>query len=384
MADRVLRATLVVNHRIFLYGTLCDPELFAIVAGEPFNPRPALLDDHASVWARDESFPLIVRRPGARTEGAIVEVGDAAKARLDFYELGFHYTLEPVTVNAGGVALESLVYFPDAGKWAEGQPWSLPEWQHVFGTHAREAATEYMSLIATHSPEAAAAAFPQIRMRAASRLRAGANPTPHAAGPEMRVEDVNLSVSRQPYTKFFALREDDLQFPTFGGGLSEMVNRATFLGGDAVTILPYDPKLDCVLLIRQFRHGVYVRGDSNPWTIEPAAGRIDPGETPEETALRELREETGAVATKLFRVAEYYPSPSAFSEFIYSFVALADLSEQDGRTAGLESENEDIMSHVIPFERLMEFLETGAANTAPLVLSALWLASRRETLRRAD
>ena len=372
------------SHRLFLYGTLCDPELFRIVAGEPFDPRPALLSDHASVWAADESFPLIIREPGATAQGMVVEVGETAKARLDFYELGFHYTLEPVTVECDGTPLISNVYFPANGKWTHGGPWSLEDWQRDFGAHAREAAIEYMRLFATHSPEEAAAAFPQIRMRAASRLRARARPTPHAAGPEMPASSVKLAVSRQPYTKYFAVREDDLQFPTFSGGMSEMVNRASFLGGDAVTVLPYDPKLDCVLLIRQFRHGVYARGDGNPWTIEPAAGRIDPGETPEETALRELREETGVEARELFRVAEYYPSPSAYSEYIFSFVALADLSGRDGRTAGLESEHEDIMSHVIPFATLMEYLDTGAANTAPLVMSALWLAARRETLRRAD
>jgi nudix-type nucleoside diphosphatase (YffH/AdpP family) len=156
------------------------------------------------------------------------------------------------------------------------------------------------------------------------------------------------------------------------------------MGGDAVTVLPYDPRTDNVLIVRQFRHGVFVRGDANPWTLEPPAGRIDPGESPEETAMRELREETGVTEAKLHKVADYYPSPSAFSEYITSFVALTDLAGLDGLTAGLDTEHEDILSHVIGFGRLMELIESGAANSGPLVISAFWLASRRDTLRSAD
>ncbi|MCB2157335.1 MAG: NUDIX domain-containing protein, partial [Rhodobacteraceae bacterium] len=44
---------------------------------------------------------------------------------------------------------------------------------------------------------------------------------------------------------------------------------------------------DRVLLIEQFRMGPYARGDAEPWLIEAIAGRVDPGETPEDAARRE-------------------------------------------------------------------------------------------------
>lgn len=372
------------THRVFLYGTLCDPELFGIVAGTALDARPGTLSGYSSVWAKGEGFPLIVARPGGQAEGLVADVDDAAKARLDFYELGFHYTLRPVAVTCNGASGQALVYFPDDGIWQEGQPWSLADWQGRYGDLSREAAEEYMRLCGRLSPTEAAKAFPQIRMRASSRLRARANPTPQALDPEMSLSGVRVSGTCQPYTRYFAVREDDLAFPKFGGGLSAVVNRASFMGGDAVSVLPYDPKTDSVLVVRQFRHGVFTRGDANPWTLEPPAGRIDPGESPEQTAMRELREETGIGAAILHKVAEYYPSPSAFSEFITSYVALADLDGQDGRTAGLESEHEDILSHVIGFGRLMELIESGAANSGPLVISAFWLAGHRDRLRRAE
>lgn len=369
------------THRIFLYGTLRDPELYAIVAGVPLAARAATLPDHATLRARDESFPLVVARSGAKADGLLIEVGDAVKARLDFYELGFHYTLSHAGIDVKGRRLEAEVYFPAPNRWPEGDPWSLPDWQAAYGPITREAASEYMRLVDTHSPDAAADAFPRIRARASSRVRAHAAPSPQAFDPAFTISDVKVQATRQPYTDYFAVREDDLTFPTFAGSRSAAVSRSTFMGGDAVTVLPYDPQLDSVLIVRQFRHGPFVRGDANPWTLEPAAGRIDPGENPETTARRELLEETGVEAKSLQRVAGYYPTPGAFSEFLISFVAVADLSDRDGATAGLDDEHEDIMSHVVIFDQLMEMIETGAANTGPLVLSALWLGHHRNRLR---
>ena len=369
------------THRIFLYGTLCDPQLFEAVAGVPLTAQAATLPDHVTLWARDESFPLVVRRPGEQTAGLLVDVDDAVKHRLDFYELGFHYALSHAVVDVQDERIEAEVYLPAPNRWLEGKAWSLSEWQAEHGPLTREAATEYMRLIDTHAPEAAAETFSRVRSRASSRLRARGIPSPQAFDPAFTHSDIEVRETRQPYTDYFAVREDDLTFPTFGGSRSAEIRRSTFMGGDAVTVLPYDPQLDSVLIVRQFRHGPFVRGDANPWTLEPAAGRIDPGEAPEATARRELFEETGVQAMVLHQVAEYYPTPGAFSEFLTSFVAIADLSNRNGATAGLDDEHEDIMSHVVTFDQLMEMVESGAANTGPLVLSALWLARHRKSLR---
>lgn len=369
---------------VFLYGTLCDADLFEIVTGNAFDGREASLAGYAIHWAKAQNFPVLLPAPEMCASGFVVMLDDKAAARVSFYETGFGYALTPVTITVDGQTLAAETYVPTGEPLPPGEIWNLNDWQRVNAPLAREAATEYMRLMAIHTPQTAAQCFPQVMMRASSRLRARANPTPRSRTPDMSLDRLEVHETRQPYTAYFAVQEHDLAFPTFSGGSSALVTRATFLGGDAVTVLPYDPKMDCVLVIRQFRHGVYARGDANPWTLEPAAGRIDPGESPEETAHRELQEETGATAKALFHVANYYPSPSAYSEFLYSYVATADLSGQDGTTSGLESEDEDIMSHVVPFNELMALVASGAANTGPLVLSAFWLAANRDRLRQAD
>ena len=173
------------------------------------------------------------------------------------------------------------------------------------------------------------------------------------------------------------MREDDLTFPTFAGARSPLVRRAAFMGGDAVTVLPYDPITDSVQMVRQFRYGAFVRADPDPWTLEPVAGRIDAGETPEQAARREVHEETGLTVNQLHKVSAYYPSPAAYSEFLFTFVATADLSGVDGRVAGLDGEAEDIMSHVVPLDKALWMIESGAVDTGPLVISLLWLQANK-------
>ena len=371
------------THRIFLYGTLLDPVLFEIVGGQPLSGRSGVLAGHAVHWAQDESFPLIRASEAGHATGLVVEVDDAARGRLDFYELGFGYTLETREVAIDGAAQEALVYFPEPERWPLGPRWSLGDWQAAFGPLTRVAAAEYMGLSARMAPEEAAACFGQIRARAASRLRAEAAPSPDPFGglPERAPE---IAETGHPYTGFFGVREDRMAFPTFDGGLSAPVTRSTWLGADAVTVLPYDPVRDCVLMIRQFRHGAFSRGDPNPWCLEPVAGRIDPGESAEGAAERELVEEAGVRASRLIRIAGYYPTPAAVSEHLTSYVAVADLGAADGRVGGMAGEAEDIMTHVLPFDEAFALIESGAANTGPLILSLNWLALNRQSLRPAD
>jgi len=370
-----------VSQSVFFYGTLRDPALLALVAGREVSARPASLPGFRTARVEGHDFPTLVADDDATANGLLAEVDARAQERLDFYELGFGYDLRPVSVRTEKGAAVALVYFPEPGLWKPDGAWSLEGWQADGAPLARAAAGEYMRLHGVMDPASAARAFDQIRMRAGARLRAAEAPTPAPLPPAMSAKDVRIAETRQPYTAYFAVREDVLTFPRFSGGHSAPVLRSSFQGGDAVTVVPYDPGTDRLLVVRQFRHGPFTRGDANPWTLEPAAGRIDAGETPEQTARRELLEETGIEAGTLHLISRYYPSPGAFNEYLWSYVAIADLSAQDGRIAGLEGENEDILSHVLGFDEAMAMVETGAANTAPLVLTLFWLAANRDRLR---
>lgn len=225
----------------------------------------------------------------------------------------------------------------------------------------------------------AARFYPQSLQRAASNLRAAANPSPRGlrqGGGALRIETQVL-----PYRGFFDVAEYDLRYPRFDGSYSGVTTRAAFVMADAVTVLPYDPIHDRVMLVEQFRMGAYMRGDPLPWTLEPIAGRIDADEPPEDCARREALEEAGLSLGRLIPVANYYPSAGAVTEYIYSFIGLADLPLSSAGTGGLADEEEDIRAHIVSFEAAMEMLDRGEIEIAPLILSLLHLARIRDRLR---
>jgi ADP-ribose pyrophosphatase len=367
---------------VFLYGTLCDIGLLGLVLGRTPDPVAARLAGARVVWADGESFPLLVDAPGAETSGLLLSGLTASEvARLDFYEAGFGYDLVPVTVSAADGPVEALVYRCRDGLWRPGAPWSLDRWQAGWGPVAREAAPEFMALMATKTAGQAARSYGPIRMRAASRLRARAEARGRGIRAGAGAGGVEARARRVPYSEFFAVEEWDLRFRRFDGQPSPEVTRAAFLSADAVTVLPYDPRRDRVLLVEQFRFGPMLRGDPMPWSLEPIAGRVDPGETPEDCARREAVEEAGLEIGQLIPVGRYYPSPGAMTEYLYSFIGLADLPDSAAGLGGLASEAEDIRAHLLGFADLMALCERGEAENGPLLLSALALERQRARLR---
>ena len=83
---------------------------------------------------------------------------------------------------------------------------------------------------------------------------------------------------------------------------------------DCIVILPIDSKGN-ILLVRQFRHAVEKE------LLELPAGSIDPGETPEQAASRELREETGYKPGKLENLGGFYAAPGYCTEYLHFFRA---------------------------------------------------------------
>ncbi len=102
-----------------------------------------------------------------------------------------------------------------------------------------------------------------------------------------------------------------------------------------------------VILIRQFR---YAAGET---LLEVPAGTIDPGESPEQTAGRELVEETGYHAQRLEKLAEFFPSPGILSERMHLFLA-TELEKRE--TSPDADESLEIVE--LPWERALA-LEPG-------------------------
>ena len=187
---------------------------------------------------------------------------------------------------------------------------------------------------------------------------------------------------RLVYRGFFSVEEHDLTYQKFNKDQSNVVTRSTLVSSDAVIILPYDPVNDRILLIEQFRAGPYVKGDQNPWVLEPIAGLVDKGETPESAGIREAQEEAHLEIKGLELVARSYPSPGISTEFFHQYIGIVELLDSSNLIAGLSSENEDIRSHVFEYEQFFEIIESGKAKVGPLILLGLWLSKNRNRLRK--
>ena len=369
---------------LFFYGTLCYRPLLDLVLGDAGHLRvsAARLPGHGVYWAEGQIFPVIEQGEGV-AEGLLIEgVRDEDRARLDFYEAGFDYALKPVEVATEAGPRTAEVYFPEPGRWPAGAPWVLEDWVRDWGAVTLRAAEDVMACYGHLPASEVDRWFTQIRIRASSFVRARGETTPVEVRRDLGLDDVERLDTGQPYRRFFSVEEHRLRFRRFNGGMSDPVDWAAFVSGDAVTVLPYDPLRDRVLVIEQFRLGPFARGDARPWTIEPIAGRIDPGEAPEACAHREAREEAGVDLRALEQVAHYYPSPGAVSEYLYSYIAIADLPDEAARIGGQDSESEDIRGILLSFGELMDLLQSGEAQNGPLILSALWLAAQRERIRR--
>ena len=367
---------------LFFYGTLRYVPLLELVLGRGgagLDASAATLADHAIYGVQDQIFPMITQADGEIAEGLLVRgLSDEDLAALDYYEGGFDYALEPITVRlTSGEEAAAQVYFPAPGQWQPGALWDLEAWIANSGALTLRAAEEVMAYRGRVSAEQMRQSFPAIRRRAAAWLEAQSRSEDPAHDLS---RDVEITAHKRAYVNFFAMEEMDLRFRRYDGSMSPLINRGVALVGRAAVVLPYDPLRDEVLLVEQFRAATFIAGEKRPWMWEPVAGLIDPGETPQQAARREAMEEAGVTITTLEEVSNAYSSSGSSGEFIHIYVGLADLSDINGG-GGVAGEHEDLRSEILSFDALMQGIDTHAYQDMPLITAALWLARHRERLR---
>lgn len=332
--------------------------------------RPATVENFVERVQNPAVHPVLVVGAG-QADGVLFEASEADLDRLTHYAGCFGSVRQVLPVrNAEGVQVEAISFVAEVSE-DEIKSEAVP-----VPVSARMA-EEIMAFYGRKTPKDITKSLYSIRIRATSWV--GLQNQPDHPNRDLS-QDVVVHAHKREYMNFFAMEEMDLQFRRFDGAMSPVVNRGVSMIGQAAVVLPYDPVLDAVLLIEQFRTAPFFMGAKNPWMWEPPAGLIDPGETPEQAARREAKEEAGLTVGHVDYVGGLYSSSGAVGEIVHCFVGLADISNVEGG-GGVPGEGEDIRSKVMSFHDFMDGVDGNTFVDMPLVTTALWLARHRDRLR---
>ncbi len=196
---------------------------------------------------------------------------------------------------------------------------------------------------------------------------------------QLTKEDVEIIAKKPVYEGFFKMMLYHVSHRIFAGGWTPTLDREIFSRKPVAGVIPFDPILDKVVFVEQFRLGA-LEDNVSPWLLEIVAGVIEPGETPENMAYRETKEEAGLDVLELMPVMDYWTSPGGTDEYLSLFCAKVDASNAGG-LHGMPHEHEDIRVSVMDSQAAFDAVESGRINNAATIIGLQWLQIHHDALR---
>ena len=115
-----------------------------------------------------------------------------------------------------------------------------------------------------------------------------------------------------------------------------------------------------IALVRQWRYAL------SRYSLEIAAGRIEPGQSPEQAALRELEEEVGYRARNLTKLCQFYVAPGYSEELLHVYLA-TELEESNQNL----DDDEEIEVIRLPFSKALDLVRAGEIDDAKSIITLL-------------
>lgn len=153
--------------------------------------------------------------------------------------------------------------------------------------------------------------------------------------------------------KIITVKKDSVILPNGNNAIREVVHHS---GGSAI-VCEKDGK---ILMVKQFRYPY----NTELWEIP--AGKLNVGEDPEQTAIRELEEEGGIKAGRVEKLFEIYPTPAYNDEIIRIYRAF-DLKESKIHL----DDDEFLTSRWIEKDKLKQMIKNGEIKDAKTVIAIL-------------
>ncbi|WP_419901510.1 NUDIX domain-containing protein [Kiloniella sp.] len=191
--------------------------------------------------------------------------------------------------------------------------------------------------------------------------------------------NIEIIEKTTPFKGYFQVDSYRFSHSLFEGGMSREIVREVFERGHAAAVLLYNASTDEVILIEQFRVGAYA-AQMAPWLLEVVAGIIEPGETAEDLAHREVMEESGCKIGQLEKIGNFLMTPGGSSETITLFCGEV-LDQEIKNSYGLDHEGEDIRTHILKAAESFELLRTGKVTNAITAIALQWLELNNDRIR---
>ncbi|SHI01332.1 NUDIX hydrolase [Sporanaerobacter acetigenes] len=170
----------------------------------------------------------------------------------------------------------------------------------------------------------------------------------------MDFEEKTMKTEKIYEGKMLNLRIDTVELPDKKYSKREIVEHP---GAVAIVALTNQNE---IVLVKQYRKAVERE------LLEIPAGKLEIGEEPKETAIRELKEETGYTSNKLEYLLEFYTSPGFSNEKIYLFLANELIEGQ------AEPEKDEYIELVkVKLEDLIDMIDKGEIIDSKTIIGAM-------------
>ncbi|MEH6943028.1 NUDIX hydrolase [Bacillus sp. JJ722] len=158
--------------------------------------------------------------------------------------------------------------------------------------------------------------------------------------------------------RVISLQVDEVELPNGEKGKRELVKHP---GAVAIIAITQDNK---IVMVEQYRKAL------ERSIIEIPAGKLELGEEPVVTAIRELEEETGYVSESMEHIVSFYTSPGFADELLHVFVAKGLKKKEDAASC---DEDEFVEVLEIDLEEAQTYIKEQKIYDAKTVYAVQYL-----------
>ena len=180
----------------------------------------------------------------------------------------------------------------------------------------------------------------------------------HEGSPDIAREETTVATTAVYRGDLVNVRLDTVSLPNGRQITREIVDHPS-----SVCIVPLDAGGN-ILLVRQYRKAV------EAFLLEAPAGKMESGEDPDATALRELQEEIGHSAGRLQPLGSFFVAPGWCSQMIHAYLAT------ELEASRLDADEDEFIEVVrTPADEISGLIADGTIRDAKSI-AALLLATR--------